>query len=75
MNDGVQRGSAPAPIFYHPQTHVRVVVQGDDFTFAATEPELRKIRSKMCEWYDVKVRGIPGSGNVTCARLRYWEEV
>ena len=28
------------------------------FTFAATESELRKMRSRMCEWYDFKVRGI-----------------
>ena len=33
----------------------------DDFTFAGTESELRKIEAKMHEWYDVKVRGILGS--------------
>ena len=42
--------------------HVRVVMSGHDFTSSATESELRKIRSKMCEWYDVKVRGILGTG-------------
>ena len=35
---------------------------GDDFTFAATESELRKMRSRMRELYDVKVRGILGRG-------------
>ena len=39
-----------------------VVVHGDDFTFAARDSELRKMRSRMCEWYDVKVHGILGSG-------------
>ena len=32
------------------------------FTFAATEPELKKIWLKMFEWHDVKVRGILGNG-------------
>ena len=63
MNDGYQRGRAASKMFCHPQTRVRVVVHDDDFTFAATESELRKMRSRMCERYDdVKVRGILGSG-------------
>ena len=37
-------------------------MHGDDFTSADTESELRKIEAKMHEWYDVKVRGILGSG-------------
>ena len=41
---------------------MHVHVHGDDFTFAGTEPELKKIRAKMCEWYDVQVRGVLGSG-------------
>ena len=49
VNDGFQRGRAASTIFHHPQTHVRVVVHGDDFSFAATESEL-KIRSRMSEW-------------------------
>ena len=59
---GFQRGRASSTIFCHPQTHVRVVVHGDDFTFVATQSELRKMRSRMRELYDVKVRGILGSG-------------
>ena len=62
VEDGFQRGRAASTIFYHPKTQVRVVVHGDDFTFAGTESELRKIEAKMHEWYDVKVRGILGSG-------------
>ena len=60
--DGFRRGRAASTIFYHPKTQVRVVVHGDDFTFAGTEWELRKIEAMMHEWYDVKVRGILGSG-------------
>ena len=63
VNDGFQRGRAAPTMIYHPQTHVCVVVHGDEFAFAATELELRKMRSRMCEWYDVKVRGILGSAN------------
>ena len=74
VDDGFQRGRAASPIFYHLKNHVRVVVQGDDFTFAATGLELRKMRLWMREWYDVKVRGILGVENVMCARLRCWEE-
>ena len=48
--------------FHHPRTHVRVVLHGGDITFAATESELRKTGSKMCEWCDVEVRGILCSG-------------
>ena len=49
-------------MFYHPKTHARVVAHGDEFIFAATDSELRKMRSRMCEWYDVKVRGTLGNG-------------
>ena len=49
MNDGFERGTAASTILYQNKTHVCDVVHGDDFTFAATESELIKIRSKMCE--------------------------
>ena len=39
-------------------TDVRVVVHGDDFTFAGTKVEVRKLEVNMREWYDVKVQGI-----------------
>ena len=61
VGDGFQRGRGASTIFYHPKTHVCVAVHGDNFTFAATESELRKVRPWMCEW-DVKVRGILDSG-------------
>ena len=47
MSDGFQRGRTASTIFYHPKTHVRVVVRGDDFKSAATDSELRKMRSRM----------------------------
>ena len=62
MEDGFRRGRAASSIFYHPKTQVRVVVHGDDVTFAGTESDLKRIQAKMHEWYDVKVRGILGSG-------------
>ena len=43
VNEGFQRSRAASTIFHHPQTHVRVVVHGDDLAFAATE--LRENRS------------------------------
>ena len=57
VNDGFQLGRAASTMFYQFQIHVRVVLHGDDFTFAATGSEVRKTRSSMCDWYDVKVRG------------------
>ena len=62
VEDGFRRGRAASTIFYHPKTQVRVVVHGDNFTFAGTESELKRIQAKMHEWYDVKVRGVLGSG-------------
>ena len=62
MEDGFRLGRAASTIFYHPKTQVRVVVHGDDFTFAGTESELKKIQAKTHEWCDVKVRVVLGSG-------------
>ena len=59
---GSDRAGAASTIFFHPRSHVRVVPHADDLTFAATETELKRMRSKMFEWYGVKWRGILGSG-------------
>ena len=48
-DDGFQRGRSASTIFYHPKSHARVVVHGDDFAFPGTESELKKVRSKMSE--------------------------
>ena len=61
VNDGFQRGRAASTISCHTKPHVRVV-RGDDFTFTATDSELRKMRARMCEWHDAKVRDILVSG-------------
>ena len=54
VNDGFQRGRAASQIFHHPKSHVRVVLHGGSSTFAASESELTKMRSRMCNWYNVK---------------------
>ena len=55
--------SRPAPTtFYNPATKVRLVVHGDDFTFSGTQVELEKMRGLFKKRYDVKDRGIMGSG-------------
>ena len=41
---------------------IPVVVHGDYFAFAAMESELRKMRSRMCDWCDVGARAVLGSG-------------
>ena len=57
VSDGFMRGrAAPTTLV----TDVRVVVHGDDFTFAETEVELNKVQSKMREWSNFKVRGMLG---------------
>ena len=38
------------------------MVHGDDFTFAGIREELEKVKRMMQEWYDIKMRGIMGSG-------------
>ena len=59
---GFRRGIGAPTVFFNPKTKVRVVVHGDDFTFAGERRELEEVRGKMEEWYEVKVRGIMGSG-------------
>ena len=54
VEDGFRRGRQLPRYFYHSKTQVRVIVHGDDFTFAGTESE--QILAKMHEWCDIKVR-------------------
>ena len=58
---GFRRGIGAPTVFFDPKTGVRVVVHGDDFTFAGVKSELVKIRRRMAEWYEIKDRGIMGS--------------
>ena len=59
---GFKLSRAAPTTFYNPVTKVRQVVHGDDFTFSGTQVELEKIRGLFKKWYDVKDRGIMGSG-------------
>ena len=49
-------------MFFNAKTGVRLVVHGDDFTYSGTKGELEKMKRKMEEWYDIKDRGMMGSG-------------
>ena len=62
VGDGFKRGVGAPVVFHNPRTGVRLVVHGDDFTFSGTRRELEVIRERMKEWYEVKDRGIMGSG-------------
>ena len=53
----VHEEGAALTLVYDLLTDVRVVVRGDDFTFAGTEVELGKVQAKMRDRHDVKVRG------------------
>ena len=59
---GFRRGVGSPTVFFNAETEVRLVVHGDDFTFAGVRRELEKLSATMQEWYEVKVRGIMGSG-------------
>ena len=54
---GFVRGKSSPCVFWNPNTGVRCVVHGDDFTFAGTDEELDKCSKMMKEEYDVKIRG------------------
>ena len=43
-------------------TKVRVVVHGDDFTMSGEKQKLEAMRGNMQDWYEIKDRGIMGSG-------------
>jgi hypothetical protein len=49
-------------VFKNERTKVKVVVHGDDFTMSGVREEIEAMRGKMREWYEIKDRGIMGSG-------------
>jgi hypothetical protein len=59
---GFKCGIAAPTVFYNSSLDSSCVVHGDDFTFLGREGDLRKIEAKMRSWYDLKLRGIMGSG-------------
>ena len=54
---GHRRHTLAQMIYRHFVMDLRLVVRGDDFTFTGTVVVLKRIPTKMREWYDVKVRG------------------
>ena len=56
------RGSAAPTVFFNKAIGVRVVVHGDDFAFSGVKEELVKLEILIEEWYEIKFRGIMGSG-------------
>mgnify|MGYP002214505433 CR=1 FL=1 len=61
--EGYRRGIGAPTVFHNKEAETRLVVHGDDFTFSGPRKELERIRRKMKEWYEIKDRGIIGSGN------------
>ena len=55
-----RRGRAAPTVLYNPETGVRVVVHGDDFTFIVKAKELSAIQELMSSWYSLKGRGVMG---------------
>ena len=72
VSDGCTRGRGAPTTFNHLVRDVRVIVHVDDFTFAGTEVELRKVQAKMREWHDVKVRGTLGSARRDQQDTAFW---
>ena len=58
----MKKGKAAVTCFWNAQTEVRLVVHGDDFTFLGPEDELVKMQELMESWYEIKVRGMVGTG-------------
>lgn len=59
--EGFVEGASARTVFYNAETKTRCVVHGDDFTFLGYKSELQKVKAKMAEWYELKVRGILGT--------------
>ena len=80
-DEGFRRSGAALTVCFDTRSHVPVDAGADDLTFAATETELKRIRSKMSEWYGVKVRGTLGTGRrdvreieILCGNLRWTDQ-
>ena len=59
---GFTQGVASPVVFYNPETKVRCVVHGDDFTFSGKHRELELIKKWIEGWCEIKFRGIMGLG-------------
>ena len=74
VEDGFQRGRAASTIFYHPNTQVRVVVHGDDFTYAGTESELNNVQARKKNGTKSRCVAFSAAESGTYARLIFWAE-
>ena len=59
-NAGFEQGKSCSTVFFRESIGCRLVVDGDDFTFASWEDEIPKLLDDMKSWYDIKVSGILG---------------
>ena len=50
---GFVKGRASSSEFYNPDTGVRLVVWGDDFTFLGRQLDLEEVRDRMGKWYTI----------------------
>ena len=57
---GYVRGVAAPTTFYNRDTDGKCVVHGDDFTFLASEEELKRMEGAMKAWYEIKVKAVMG---------------
>ena len=60
---GFARGRVAPTVFYNMDWDARCVVHGDDFTFLAPEKCRDRIVDMMRERYEIKLRGVMGSGD------------
>ena len=47
-------------VFYRVERDISLAVHGVDFTFCGLEEDLRRIRSLMDTWFEIKVCGVLG---------------
>ena len=52
------RGKSAPTVFFRSRDGMRCVVHGDDFTFYGFDDELKEIKRKMEEHYEIKVRAV-----------------
>ena len=57
---GFVRGRSATTVFWHPESGVRMVVWGDDFTILGRQEDLRNVAKSLAEWYEVKIRAVMG---------------
>ena len=59
---GFVQGKGSPCNFYHPERDIRTVVHGDDFTSLATGDQCDWLAKELKKHFDLKVRGVLGSG-------------